>query len=254
MALSQVSSLFELIVISVVMKSLGYVSLIKEQFHKDNRKVETWASVISVRNLVGYLLPWIIFNLVSGLSNFIYPALPKEPAYDLAINIGNLTQFMGVAIFSLVSGFICDRYGRKLPIIVGIMMFGISFAVLSVVTDPLVVIFQTTIFGVAWGFCMVAYFVIPADLAGSTSREKHFALIMVSAFVGFSFTVTYPVILEVGLPVNILSPVLSVLLFISIVPVLLSPETLPDEVKEEIKRRKHIENVTKIVAESKKAK
>jgi MFS family permease len=251
MAVSQVSSLLELIVLSVVMRSLGYLSLIRDQRRKENRKVETWSSILSRRNLILYLLPWIIFNLVSGLANFIYPGLPETPAFESAINIGNLTQFIGVAVFSLVSGFVCDRYGRKPPIIIGILIFGISFAVLGVVPSPESVIFQNTIFGVAWGFCMVAYFVIPADLARSTSREKHYALINVSAFVGFTGTVTLPVILGTSVPVSILSPILSILLFVSVVPVLFASETIPDVLKSR-RVQEHVEKIAREVAKSEK--
>jgi|WetSurMetagenome_2_1015567.scaffolds.fasta_scaffold25997_4 MFS family permease len=251
-AVSQVSGLLELIALAVVIRALGYLSLTRDQFHKENRKVETWSSILSRRNLVYYLLPWIIFNLVSGLQNFIFPGLPKTPEYESAMNIGNLTQFVGVAVFSLVSGFVCDRFGRKPPIVIGILIFGISFAVLGVAPSPLSVIFQNTIFGVAWGFCMVAYFVIPADLARSTSREKHYALINVSAFVGFTGTVTLPVVLGTSMPVGILSPILSVFLFVSIVPVLFASETLPDSILKSRRMQEHIDRIAKEVDKSKK--
>lgn len=247
-AFSQVCTLLDLIALSVVMRSSGFLSLIYDQPHIENIKVKTWSSILSRRNLY-YLLPWIIFNLVSGLSNFIYPGLPQEPPYESAIDIGNLTQFIGVAVFSLVSGFVCDRFGRKHSIVIGILVFGISFAVLGVVPSPESVIFQETIFGVAWGFCMVAYFVIPADLAGSASREKYYALINVSAFVGFTGTVTLPVILGTSIEVSILSPILSVLLFVSIVPVLFVDDTLPEAKLHARLLREHAEHIVRKVEE-----
>ncbi len=252
MAVSQVSGLLELIAIAVVIRALGYFSLTTNRIPKERGKVETWASIFSRRDVIYLLLPWIIFNLVSGLQNFIFPGLPKTPEYQSAINIGNLTQFMGVAVFSLVSGFICDRYGRKPPIVIGILIFGISFAVLGVAPSPESVIFQNTIFGVAWGFCMVAYFAIPADIARSTSREKHYALINVSAFVGFTGTVTLPVILGTSVPVSILSPILSVLLFVSIVPVLFASETLPENLLKSRRMQEHIDRIAREIVKSKK--
>jgi MFS family permease len=251
MAVSQVSGLLELIAIAAVIRALGYFSLTTNLIPKERRKVETWSSIFSRRDVIYFLLPWIIFNLVSGLQNFIFPGLPKTPEYKSAMDIGNLTQFMGVAVFSLVSGFVCDRYGRKPPIVIGILIFGISFAILGVAPSPESVIFQNTIFGVAWGFCMVAYFAIPADIARSTSREKYYALINVSAFVGFTATVTLPVILETSMSVSILSPILSVLLFVSIVPVLFASETLPENLLKSRRMQEHIDRITREIVKSK---
>ena len=253
MFVSQVYSFLELIIFSIVLSSLGYLSLTKDQCSRENREVKTWFSILSRRNVRYYLIPWIIFNLVSGLSNFIYPGLPNEPMYESAINIGTLTQFIGVAIFSIISGFICDRFGRRLPIIIGVLLFGISFGILSVALDPLIIIFQSTIFGVAWGFCMVAYFVIPADLAESESTlpEKYFALINISSFVVYSGTMTLPIILGFSVPINILSPILSILLFSSIIPLYSVSETLSETIRNSRKIRKHTESVVREVMKSK---
>jgi hypothetical protein len=99
---------------------------------------------------------------------------------------------------------------------------------------------------------MVAYFAIPADIARSTSREKLYALINVSAFVSFTGTVTLPVILETSVPVSILSPILSVLLFVSIVPVLFASETLPENLLKSRRMQEHIDRIAREIVKSKK--
>jgi len=253
MSIAQIASPLELITIAVVLRALGFLPLTVGTCCGEIGKDKTWSSILDRRDVVLYLLPWIMFNVVSGLSNFIYPGL-KGPDFVSAINTGDIAQFFGVAVFSIVSGFVCDRFGRKPSIVVGILMFGISFAVLGVAPSPLSVIFQETVFGVAWGFCMVAYLTIPADLAGSASREKYYALINVLAFAGFSLTFPVPLILGISEPVSLLSPVLSVLLFVSIAPVLFASETLPETELYSRRLREHLDKVGKEVAESKKKK
>jgi DHA1 family bicyclomycin/chloramphenicol resistance-like MFS transporter len=151
-----------------------------------------------------------------------------------------------------VSGFVSDRFGRKPPIITGIVLFGASFALLGIAPSPISVLVQETTFGVAWGFCMVAYFAVPGDLAGAYSGEKYYALYTVLPFISFTATLTMPLILGFSAPMSILSPVLSILLFLSVLPVLYASETLPETVLNERRLREHISKIGKIVDESKK--
>jgi MFS family permease len=249
---AQITTPLELITMAVVLRALGFLPLVVNPSRQESRKENTWSSILRKRDIVLYMLPWIMFNLVSGLSNFIYPDLLKNPDFISAINLGNITQFLGVAVFSLISGYVCDRFGRKPPIVVGILMFGISFAILGVAPSPLSVIFQETVFGVAWGFCMVAYLAIAADLSGLASREKYYALINILSFAGFSLTFPMPIILGISAPVSILSPVLSILLFVSIAPILFVSETLPETEQASRRLREHLARVEKEVAKSKK--
>ena len=107
-----------------------------------------------------------------------------------------------------------------------------------------------TTLGVAWGFLMVVYLVIPGDLAGSYSQERYYALATVLPLVIYMSLSALPSALNVTLPINVLSPVLSMILFLSLVPVLLARETLPET---EIRKRElneHIEKVGKMVQKS----
>ena len=252
-AFAQITAPLELITIALVLRALGFLPLLGPN-RQEKRKEENWSSILSRRDIVLYMLPWIIFNIVSGLSNFIYPDLMKDPDFLSAINFGNTTQFVGVAVFSLVSGYICDRFGRKPPIVVGTLMFGVSFAILGFAPSPLSIIFQETVFGVAWGFLMVAYLAIPADLSRKASREKYYGLINIFSFAGNSLTFPIPLILGISVPVGILSQSLSILLFVSIVPVLFASETLPEIERKKRLLREHLVRVEKEVAKSKRRK
>jgi hypothetical protein len=63
-----------------------------------------------------------------------------------------------------------------------------------------------------------------------------------------------PLILGISEPVSILSPILSVLLFVSIVPVLFASETLPVTELNSRRLREHLDKVGWEVVKSKKAK
>jgi MFS family permease len=241
-----------LIVLTVVLRLTSLLTLIMDPCDKAKLKDVTWKSIFTERTIVLYLLSWIIFNLVSGFSNFIYPALPKTTEYADAVGIGNLFQFVAVAALSVPSGLICDRIGRRPPIIFGTIMFSISFAILAIAPTPFVVVLQETTFGVAWGFCMVAYFAIPGDLAKGRSQEKLYAINLILPFIFYMIAGTLPLNMNQGIPVNIISPILSILLLVSIIPIFYATETLPQSTINERKMRKHLEQLEKAIVESKK--
>jgi len=242
--------LTETIVLIMLLRSTSYFALIKDQCDTEKKKKElSYTAIFAEKNFALYLIPWVLFNLVSGLSNFIYPGLP-ESDYEIALAIGNLLQFLSLVAVSLVSGYMSDRFGRKPPIIIGVVAFGVSFAIFGIATNVLSLIIQLTVHGIAWGFCMVAYFAIPGDLAANHSQEKFYAISTVLPFISYMATGTLPAILDVSIEANILSPILSVLLFLSVVPVLFARDTLPEKNIRERKIKEHIEELHKVVAES----
>ena len=97
---------------------------------------------------------------------------------------------------------------------------------------------------------MVAYFAIPGDLAADYSQEKFYAISTVLPFISYMATGTLPAILDVSAEANILSPILSILLFLSVVPVLFAQDTLPEKNIRERKLKEHIEKLHKVVVES----
>ena len=238
------------IVVIMSLRSTSYLALIATCEKEKNKKELSYSTILTERNIALYLIPWVLFNLVSGLSNFIYPGLPDTPDYERVLEIGNLMQFLGLAAVSLVSGYLSDRFGRKPPVVIGVVTFGVSFAILTIATSTDNLIIQLTLHGIAWGFCMVAYFAIPGDIASNYSKEKFYAIFTVFPFISYMATGTLPAILDFSVEANILSPILSILLFLSVVPVLFAQETLPEKTIRERKLKEHIGKVHKVVAES----
>ncbi len=245
--------LIGVVVLTALLRGTSYFAIALDPCDKRKEKERSYVNIFARRDFGLYLLPWVLFNLVAGLANFIYPSLPNTPEFNQALEIGNLLQFLGVATVSLLSGYISDRFGRRPPIVVGVVLFGVSFAIFGLATSPLSLIIQLTTHGIAWGFCMVAYFAIPGDLSHTFSQEKFYAIITVLPFVSYMATGTMPLILGVSSPANVLSPILSVLLFLSVVPVLYAPETLPETNLKARKLKEHIRKVGKVIVESKKA-
>ena len=233
-----------------ILRATSYLTLVTDNCSRQKTAEQPFVTILKGRNFILYLIPWLIFCLVSGISNFINTGLPQTPAYDEAVNLGSIFMFLCVAVFSLASGFITDYYGRKAPIIIGLVSFGVSFAILMFATSPASIVIHSAIFGTAWGFCMVAFFLVPGDLAKGKSNEKYYALNAVLPFMFFSVTSSLPHSLDISAPVDILAPLFSVLVFLSVIPVIYAPETLPESVLQSKKLKNHLKKIKKLIKES----
>jgi MFS family permease len=202
------------------------------------------------RDFILYLFPYIMFNIAAGLTIFIY-ANPSS-GYADAIAVGNSLHYLGTGIFAFVAGFVADRFGRKQPIIFGMVILGVSFALLGFESSPLSIIVSLAVSGIAWGFLIVTYLTVPGDLGFSGSKEKFYAVeIIITLIVGLGFTA----ISEFGgvrSQPNLLSGALSIILFLSILPVLRAKEILSEKKLYERRMREHVDKVGKLVQESKK--
>jgi MFS family permease len=244
------SYLLAVVLMGLFLRSSSYLALILDPHKKEKVKQKSWRNVLTNRDFILYLFPYIMFNIAAGLTIFIY-ANPSS-GYADAIAVGNSLHYLGTGIFAFVAGFVADRFGRKQPIIFGMVILGVSFALLGFESSPLSIIVSLAVSGIAWGFLIVTYLTVPGDLGFSGSKEKFYAVeIIITLIVGLGFTA----ISEFGgvrSQPNLLSGALSIILFLSILPVLRAKEILSEKKLYERRMREHVDKVGKLVQESKK--
>ena len=142
--------------------------------------------------------------------------------------------------------------GRKQPIIIGLVLLGISYGILGITLSPQSWFTFQTLSGAAWGFIICVYFIIPGDLAFSGSQERFYALMALIPFILYASFSGPAELIGTSPPVSLLSPFLSIILFLSVLPILRVSETLPENKIRERKFKEHVEKLGKIVEESKK--
>ena len=244
------SYLLVVVLMGLFLRSSSYLALILDPHKKEKVKQKSWRNVLTNRDFILYLFPYIMFNIAAGLTIFIYANPSSE--YADAIAIGNSLHYLGTGIFAFVAGFVADRFGRKQPIIFGMVILGVSFALLGFESSPLSVIVSLAVSGIAWGFLIVTYLTVPGDLGFPGSKEKFYAIeIIITLIVGLAFTA----ISEFGgvsSQPSLLSGALSIILFLSIIPVLRAKEILSEKKLYERRMREHVDKVGKLVQESKK--
>ena len=179
----------------------------------------------------------------------VWPTITTDSTYDIAFEIGNPLHYLGTAIFGIVSGILADRVGRKLPNIIGLIILAFSFILMGSSLNEYTVFAHLMAIGIAFGFLMVLSIAVPGDLAFPHSKERFYALILVLPLTIYGGLGAIPSVFGYTAHANIVSPILSAILFIAVLPVYMAEETLP---KEEIRRRKlkeHLKKVKKLVEE-----
>lgn len=236
--------------LSVLLRSIGYFALNLDHCKRELGKDKSWRAILTQRNFILYLFPWLMVCIGSSLTAFVWTGL--GPEYETATNIGNLFHYLGAGVSGLFAGIAADRFGRKQPIIIGLLALGVSFAIMGLFSSPLTFAIYLTLSGVAWGFLIVTYLTIPGDLSSPGNREKYYALGIVIPLIIFMGLPTVANLLKISIPANDLTNGLSIIIFASIIPVYYATETLSDAKMHERKMLEHTEKVEKIVQESKK--
>jgi len=206
------------------------------------QNVPTYVHVLGKRELALYLVPWIMFCLV----NWIEAPLLENLFGELHSLIG----FIEVAIaglFAFVGGIIADFSGRKRVIIIGFVILGLEYAVLSLFSGMLVSWYIYTAFdGVAWGmFASVFFMSLWGDLAGDYVKEKYYVAGGLPYLLASFLSILVKPYVEI-IPLSMAFSLASFFLFLAVIPLMYAPETLPEKKIRERELRQYIEKAKKI--------
>jgi MFS family permease len=249
--------LIGIVLLLVILRSTSFLGLsIEEDACTDNlvkskiRKSKSWFQILRYRSFILYFFPWLIFIVAVVLTDqILWANLLPDPNYRIVFSIGLPLLYGETALFGFVSGILADRFGRKPLIISGLAILGVSFAFVGFAPSPLSVFINLVTRGIAFGFLMVVYIAVPGDLAFSYSKEKFYALILVLPMTVYSLG-SVPLALGRSAPASVLSPILSIILFLSAYAVFLAPETLSQSKIREREIKEHVRKVRGLLEES----
>jgi MFS family permease len=234
----------ERVALVLISRILSFAPLIVERVKLDCNKASI--PVSSNKNFILYLIPWILFNIAAGLS-FWYTYRPSQ---NYSLDEPLAAFYLSTAIFGIVSGFLADRIGRKTPAIVGIVLGGISFAILSLFASVEGYFMSDIVLGVAWGFLLVVYMAIPGDIAQGYAKERFYALGIITPLMLY-FGINAIPRGQVDFDISRIFPVISMLLFGAIIPIVVAKETLPPEKIRARRFKQYMNELGKVLEESK---
>jgi MFS family permease len=204
--------------------------------------VPSYRSLLGRRDLLLYLLPWIMFSLVNFTEAPILRNLLGSEA-TLAVSI----EFAITGFFAIVGGILADIVGRKRVIITGFVLLGVDYAVFGLFSATQAIWYVYTVLdGIAWGmFAAVFFMTIWGDLAGNNQKEKYYLLgglpYLLAAFLSEIVTPFLTVI-----PTATAFSLASFFLFAAVLPLMYASETLSEKRIKEIELKGYLEKAKKV--------
>ena len=249
-ALPGIEELKTITVIPLMMlvRSTSYISYFLDKEEYKQKTIKSNLKKTPYKEYFFYIFPWIMFVIASGIASNM---IPKE-SFEYASRIGTILRMGLLAIFGIIWGIVSDRFGRKPPIIIGLICLGISFGLLGFgdMNENNVIIYLATS-GIAWASFLTVYLIIPGDLSTKKSREKTYALGTIGPLIIWFGLAMIPTqyIIDIGL--SRISQILSAILFISIIPIMRAKETLPEPKMQQRKMKEYTKKVEKLIEDTK---
>jgi len=213
----------------------GYKKMMQPQFRL----------MLSDKRVMLYFIPWLMFSFIYGIQKITLEKIVTTDFYDFL----RMIQSIFGALSGLISGFICDKIGRKRVVIYGFVSLGIAYGVISITPEtlPIPFYFYSVIDGIAWGIFVIMFVLILwGDLSSLSAHygEKYYAIgsfpFFFADFIGFFFAP------YVNIPAMATFSIASFFLFLAVVPLMYAPETLPEKLIRRRELRSYVEKAKKL--------
>jgi MFS family permease len=207
------------------------------------KRKQSYLNIIRERPFLLYFSAWVMFSLVNYLNA---PILNRHFGEEF-INSYTTIETLLTAVFALLGGMLCDIVGRKVVIISGFVMLGTGYAVLGAFPWSLAGwYFYTVVDGIAWGMLGVVFFMtLWGDLAYGMSSKKYFALGGLPLLLSGLLQKLVGPDLAASVSVTAVFSLASFFLFLAVLPLMYSPETLPEKKIKERELKQYIDKAKK---------
>ena len=240
--------------VTICLRLTGFLPFFFDSIGNNVHSQKSWSEILKYRDFLIYALAFILFNICSGLVSFIWHLMPDlidSSDYIAANQSSTIVRYVGIVIISVVTGFLADRVGRKKPVIIGVVILGIAYALVGLNLTPDTYFLQMVFSGLAWGILIVLYIVIPGDLAFVGSEEKFYILgVIIPSFVLYTGINGAGRFFILDVPLDIFSTFLSAILFVSVIPILYAKETLSESKIKMARIKDHIKKVHELIKNS----
>jgi MFS family permease len=223
--------------------------MVSEQKTVVKSSPSSYRSIITHRNFLLYLIPWILFSMITYLTvpiqEIAIKAITPRISYSVIVIIDNALT----GIFAIIGGFLVDKMGRKRISIIAFATLGVGYSIIGFFLDAGAAwyIFAMTD-GIAWGMLYVIFvLVIWGDLGSEGASDRYYALGVLPFFLSKFLQLTVgSSIKDVILPTSIFS-FTAFFLFLAVLPLFYAPETLPEKVMKDRDLKSYVEKAKKEV-------
>jgi MFS family permease len=197
------------------------------------------------RTILFYLIPWVIFSVINATLGRVISFHVSQSLSPSSVTLLVSMQAIGGGLGAIIGGLVADFFGRRISLASGLTLYGISSAISGLAGSYELFCLSHLGIGITWGIFSTLYlFVIWGDLATVETCPRRYS---VGLAIYYSATAVGS-LLGSGLyqiPLLVASMVSCLLIFLSNIPILLAPELLPSDFREEIGHKLYISLVKK---------
>lgn len=207
-------------------------------------RIQSYKSILDRRDMILYLLPWVLFSLV----NFIEAPILQKSFGNAAADLSSLVEVAISGVFALVGGFLADTVGRKRVAIMGFILLGLEYAFLSIFSATQGTLVVYTLFdGVAWGmFAAVFFMTMWGDLAQDNQKERYYLLGGLPYLLASFLSALVKPFIGVNFQTSAAFSLASFFLFLAMLPLMYAPETLSEKRMREMELKNYLETAKKV--------
>lgn len=238
--------LWDSIVVLLMWRLIGcgiFAALKKQDRDTGPRTAPSYLELVRKKDVLLYLFPWIMFSIV----NFAEQPLLNRAFGPNFYTVEQVYEWALAGVFAIVGGFAADIIGRKRVAMAGFVMLGLEYAAMSLFSTSQVAWFLFLILdGTTWGlFASVFWTAVWGDLGESHEKENYYALGgLPYLLAGFLPIVIGQYAAQIGLVESF--SLASFFLFVSVIPLMYAPETLPEKRMKQIELRAYIKKAEEI--------
>lgn len=236
----------------IIGTSLGLVTLATYFLKPYERPYLTTSNVYVLnyrfKTIVLYLIPWLIFSLINGTLSKIITVHSISKFKEIEM-IANLVQITASGFSALLGGIIADWIGRKMTVIVAMVLFGCSITLSLAAYTSTIFLFSWLLNGLAWGVLQTIYLLV---IWGDLSKEKECAPYYALGLMPFYFSKAIGYLFlpyMVTISVFTASVIALLLLLFSTIPVVFAEELMPEIIADEMHRKRYIFRIKKTLRE-----
>jgi hypothetical protein len=213
----------------------------------------SYRQILYNRTFLLYFAPWLIFMFVNSAS---FPINSVRFGSELVSNGGNIEVVLA-GISAVIFGFFADSKGRKRLAVVGFAMLGLGYAILAFTSSDFNYGFwiYTFIDGITWGiFVTIFLFSIWGDISEGKNGSKIYAIgsmpyllsSLIRILAGGELT-SYAQSFKDPSSFAAIFSFFSFFLFIAVLPLVIAPETMSEQVIRNNDLKTYIEKAKKQV-------
>lgn len=198
----------------------------KEKFSFEAPKHIPFSSVLQNRQLVLYLVPWLMFGFIDRFGKIVFRNFIELDLYQSLLLIEPI-----IAVFSIfLGGLLCDRIGRKKVVIYGFVSVGFAYALIGIAPMTMISWYlYIALDGITAGILSVIFLlIIWGDLSQLHKREKYYVVGSIPLFLTEAISLPLASYIKL-IPANSSFSLASFFLFVAILPLMYVSETLPEK-------------------------